>query len=94
MFQRTPHWVMNNPNYHKEVAPGQIWALEHIPFFAQWLRFQLFWAGSDAFHASLQVDPAWPKPDISLNEANHKMRELIIDYVRKELEDDRELSPR
>ena len=91
VFQRTPHWVMNNPNYHKEVAPGQIWALEHIPFFAQWLRFQLFWAGSDAFHASLQVDPAWPKPDISLNEANHKMRELIIDYVRKELEDDREL---
>ena len=30
-------------------------------------------------------------PDNSLNEANHKMRELIIDYVRKELDDDKEL---
>lgn len=91
VFQRTPHWAMNNPNYHKEVNPGTIWTLEYIPYYAQWMRFQLFWASSDGFHASLQMDPEWPMPDCSLNEANHKMRELIIDYVRKELEDDKEL---
>jgi 4-hydroxyacetophenone monooxygenase len=91
VFQRTPHWLMNNPNYHKHVSPGNLWALENLPYFANWLRFQLFWAGSDGFHASLQVDPDWPMPDSSLNEANHKMRELIIDYVRKELDDDKEL---
>ena len=91
VFQRTPHWAMNNPNYHKAVSPGTIWALEHVPYYAQWLRFQLFWASSDGFHASLQVDPHWPMPDSSLNEANHKMRELIINYVREELDDDKEL---
>lgn len=91
VFQRTPHWLMNNPNYHKEVSAGNKWALEHIPYFGKWLRFQLFWAGSDGFHASLQIDPDWPMPDSSLNEANHKMRELIIDYVRRELDDDKEL---
>jgi 4-hydroxyacetophenone monooxygenase len=91
VFQRTPHWSMNNPNYHKSVGPGTIWALEHVPYYAQWLRFQLFWASSDGFHASLQVDPDWPMPDSSLNEANHKMRELIIDYVRDQLDDDKEL---
>ncbi|HYZ21361.1 MAG TPA: NAD(P)/FAD-dependent oxidoreductase [Rhodopila sp.] len=94
VFQRTPHWVMGNPNYHKAVSPGNLWALENIPFFANWLRFQLFWAGSDGFHASLQVDPDWPMPDVSLNEANHKMRELIIDYARNELDDDKELLAR
>ena len=94
VFQRTPHWAMNNPNYHKEVNPGTIWTLQHIPFYAQWMRFQLFWASSDGFHASLQVDPDWPMPDCSLNEANHKMRELIVDYVRKELDDIRSCSPR
>jgi 4-hydroxyacetophenone monooxygenase len=88
VFQRTPHWLMNNPNYHKEVGAGNRWAIEHIPYFAQWMRFQLFWAGSDGFHASLQVDPDWPMPDRSLNEANHRMRELIVDYVRKELDND------
>jgi 4-hydroxyacetophenone monooxygenase len=91
VFQRTPHWAMHNPNYHKAVSSGNLWALEHIPYFGKWLRFQLFWAGSDGFHASLQVDPDWPKPDVSLNEANHKMRELIVDYVRKELDGDEAL---
>lgn len=91
VFQRTPHWAMHNPNYHKEVSAGNLWCLEHIPYFGKWLRFQLFWAGSDGFHASLQKDPNWPHPDISLNEANHKMRELITDYVRRELDGDEEL---
>jgi 4-hydroxyacetophenone monooxygenase len=91
VFQRTPHWLMHNPNYHKPVSPGNMWALENLPYFANWLRFQLFWAGSDGFHASLQVDPDWPMPDSSLNEANHKMRELIIGYVREELDDDKDL---
>ena len=22
VFQRTPHWAMHNPNYHKAVSPG------------------------------------------------------------------------
>jgi 4-hydroxyacetophenone monooxygenase len=91
VFQRTPHWLMHNPNYHKPVSPGNLWALENLPYFANWLRFQLFWAGSDGFHASLQMDPNWPMPDSSLNEANHKMRELIIGYVRAELDDDKAL---
>ncbi|MBV1796847.1 NAD(P)/FAD-dependent oxidoreductase [Siccirubricoccus sp. G192] len=94
VFQRTPHWAMHNPNYHKAVSAGNLWCLRHIPYFAQWLRFQLFWAGSDGFHASLQMDPNWPMPEISLNEANHKMRELITEHVRKELDGDEELLAR
>jgi 4-hydroxyacetophenone monooxygenase len=91
IFQRTPHWAMNNPNYHQTVLPGNIWALEKIPYFSNWLRFQLFWSSSDGFHASLHVDPAWTSPAISLNEANQRMRELIVDYVRGELGGDEDL---
>ena len=91
IFQRTPHWAMNNPNYHRTVSPGNAWALENIPYFSNWLRFQLFWASSDGFHASLHVDPDWTSPAVSLNEANHRMRELIVDYVRDELGGDEAL---
>jgi 4-hydroxyacetophenone monooxygenase len=91
VFQRTPHWAMNNPNYHRAVSAGNAWALERIPYFSNWLRFQLFWASSDGFHASLHADPSWTSPAISLNEANHKMRELIVDYVRGELDGDERL---
>jgi 4-hydroxyacetophenone monooxygenase len=91
IFQRTRHWVANNPNYHRAVSAGNAWAIRHIPYFAQWMRFQLFWAGSDGFHASLKMDPNWTQPDISLNEANHKMREMMIDYIRTELDGDEDL---
>jgi 4-hydroxyacetophenone monooxygenase len=91
VFQRTPHWAVHNPNYHKTVSAGNLWCLQNIPYFGQWLRFQLFWAGSDGFHASLQVDPGWTQPDLSLNEANHRMREMLIEHVRKELDGDEEL---
>jgi 4-hydroxyacetophenone monooxygenase len=88
IFQRQAHWAMHNPNYHKPVAPGQIWALEHIPYFSKWLRFQLFWASSDGFHGTLKIDPDWEQPDISLNADNHRMRELIVGHISKELDGD------
>jgi 4-hydroxyacetophenone monooxygenase len=91
VFQRTPHWSMVNQNYHKSVAGGQRWALQNIPFFSEWCRFQLFWASSDGFHSSLKVDPDWPMPEVSLNAVNHKMRESIIAHIRNELDGDEEL---
>jgi 4-hydroxyacetophenone monooxygenase len=91
IFQRSPHWAMHNENYHKDVTTGQKWALNHIPFFTEWQRFMLFWALSDGFHASLQVDPNWSTPEISLNKDNHQMRERIVAHIRKELDGDEEL---
>ena len=91
VFQRTRHWAANNPNYHKDVSAGTKWAIEHIPLFAKWMRFQLFWAGSDGFHASLKMDPNWTQPESSLNEENYKMREMMIDHIRKELDGDETL---
>ena len=91
VFQRTRHWVASNPNYHKDVSAGNAWAIAHIPYFAKWMRFQLFWAGSDGFHASLKMDPNWTQPENSLNEANHKMWEMMIEYIRTELDGDEDL---
>ena len=31
VFQRSPQWVRPNPDYHREVAPGTQWLLEHVP---------------------------------------------------------------
>jgi len=88
IFQRQPHWALYNPNYNKEMSAGNIWAFEKIPYFAKWVRFQMFWASGDGFHASLHKDPNWDKSEISLNEENHKLREDIIAHARKELEDE------
>ncbi|MGV0879819.1 NAD(P)/FAD-dependent oxidoreductase [Martelella sp. FLE1502] len=91
VFQRSPHWIMKNDNYHKSVTEGHRWALRNIPFFTNWNRAQLFWASSDGFHDSLRIDPEWDQPDVSLNAENHQMRERIIAYVREQLDGDEDL---
>ncbi len=91
IFQRSPHWVTHNPNYHRHVTAGKKWALKNIPYYADWYRFQLFWATADSLHASLHVDPTWPHLDRSLNEANEKMRQALIASVESQIGDDPEL---
>jgi 4-hydroxyacetophenone monooxygenase len=88
IFQRTPHWAIHNPNYHASVSDGKKWALKHLPFYAKWYRFQLFWASADGLHASLQIDPAWPTPDLSLNETNHRFRVMLTEHITRELDGD------
>ena len=86
IYQRTPHWVTPNPNYHRTVSAGKQWVLENIPFYRDWYRFQLFWGFSDGIHDALQIDPTWPHLDRSLNAINERHRQFLERHVGKELE--------
>jgi len=87
IFQRSPHWVVPNPNYHAGVSEGKKWALANVPFYLRWYRFQLFWAFADGLHAALKVDPDWPDQRRSLNALNEKHRRFMERHMRAELED-------
>lgn len=91
VFQRTPHWVVSNPNYLRAVDEGKKQALRHIPFYANWYRFQLFWASADAIHAGLFVDPEWQDEGRSINAVNHGVRDRLIAYMRTQCGDDEDL---
>jgi 4-hydroxyacetophenone monooxygenase len=94
IYQRSPQWVSPNPNYLREVSSGKQLALRHIPSYARWYRFQLFWGGADAVHPSLVVDPAWPHQDRSLNAKNEEMRVRLTAHIKKTLETRPELWPK
>jgi 4-hydroxyacetophenone monooxygenase len=85
IFQRSPHWVVPNPNYHEGVSDGKKWALANIPFYLRWYRFQLFWGFADGLHEALRVDPDWPHPKRSLNAVNEKHRRFMERHIRSEL---------
>ncbi len=85
VFQRSPHWVVPNPNYFGEVADGMKWVLAHVPYFARWYRFQLFWAFADGLHTALKIDPEWHDPEHSINEQNHRHRIFMERHMRREL---------
>ena len=87
IFQRSPHWVVPNPNYHQGVSEGKKWALANIPFSLRWYRFQLFWGCADGLHEALKVDPEWPDPKHSLNALNEKHRRFMEKHMRSELSD-------
>ena len=87
IFQRSPGWIVPNPNYHAAVPEGMKWVLKNVPYYHRWLRFQLAWAFSDGLYPALQVDPDWPDPERSLNAINERHRKFMINHMKSELSD-------
>jgi len=94
IFQRSPHWVVPNPNYFGAVADGKKWALANIPFYARWYRFQLFWGFADGLHSALKVDPEWENSARSINQKNDRHRIFMERHIRNELGADSPLLPK
>lgn len=88
IFQRSPHWVVPNPTYFDHVTHAKQMALTHIPFYARWYRFQLFWAFADGLHASLQADPQWEGQPRSINLTNARHRDYMERFIRSKLGED------
>ncbi|HLY05167.1 MAG TPA: NAD(P)/FAD-dependent oxidoreductase [Rhizomicrobium sp.] len=91
VFQRTPPWLAATPDYHDEVAPGQKWLLKHMPWYAQWYRFWLFWMLTDGLLPYVSVDPEWRGPPDAVSAANAQLRGLLTEYLRTQTGDDAEL---
>lgn len=85
IFQRSPHWVVPNPNYHRSVRDEKKWVLRHVPYYVQWYRFQLFWGFADGLWPALQKDPHWDRPDQSLNAVNERYRLNMVRHIAREL---------
>ncbi|MEQ8693018.1 MAG: hypothetical protein RIC89_19565, partial [Pseudomonadales bacterium] len=85
VFQRTPHWVAPARDYYKPVEPGQLWALNHIPFYAEFHRARMILTFGDRVWEAVVADPEWSQPDISMNEVNHGMREALTEFIKEGL---------
>ena len=85
VFQRTPHWVAPARDYYRPVEKGQLWALNHIPFYAEFHRARMIWVFGDRSWDAVVEDPEWDQKDLSMNEANHGMREALTEFIREGL---------
>ena len=85
IYQRSPQWVRPVPEYSLPVKPGTRWLLEHLPYYATWNRFTLFWRYGDGLLRFLKKDPDWPHPERSLNRINDRHRREMTEYIRQEL---------
>ncbi len=91
VFQRTAPWMFPNPHYHERVGPGARWAFEHLPYYARWYRFLLFWPACDGGLPAMRVDPAWPDQSRSISAVNDAAREMFTQWMADQIGDDPDL---
>ena len=77
VFQRTPPWILPTPEYHDEVPAGKHWLLNHVPFYAKWYRFAMFWRAAEGILAAVEKDDAWPHQQRSVSAANDELRVML-----------------
>jgi 4-hydroxyacetophenone monooxygenase len=85
IYQRTAQWARPIAGYSDLINEGTQWLLQHVPFYAEWFRFNMFWRYGDSLLPFLKKDPTWPHKDRSINRGNERHREELIDYINSEL---------
>ena len=91
VFQRTPPWVAPRPEYHEAIGGGKHWLLNHVPFYAKWFRFWMFWTTGEGLLSMVKRDPAWNETDRSVSEANDQLRAMLTANVERMVGDDPDL---
>lgn len=76
IFQSTPQWFLEIPNYKTDISLGERWCFENVPFYERWHRFKLLRHLLDQYYAAMLKDS-------DLNQAYHK---LLSAHIEKKLE--------
>jgi 4-hydroxyacetophenone monooxygenase len=91
IFQRTPPWVSMTPEYHENVPEGKHWLLNHVPYYAKWYRFAMFWRMAEGILAAVKKDPAWNDQKLSISAENDELRKMFTQILEELCGDDKEL---
>lgn len=86
VFQRTPQWARPVARYHDRIPDSVQWLMQHVPFYAQWFRFTMWWRYGDGLLQQLMRDSDWPYKERSINRRNDMHREEMTAYIQAELE--------
>jgi len=87
IFQRTAQWMFPNMNYHRAVPDGDAWAMRHLPFYARWFRFLMFYPASGLSIENSRIDPDWHDPEgRSFSKANFERRTIFEGWITSHLE--------
>ena len=91
LFQRTPAWMLPREDYYQDIAPGQNWLLENLPFYRQWMRFLLFYKSAEGLFDYTTTDDNWQKTG-SVSRKNQALRQLLTQYMIAKLGKDHPLA--
>jgi 4-hydroxyacetophenone monooxygenase len=91
IFQRTPPWMAPVPTYHDHISLGKHWLLNHVPYYAKWFRFAMFWNMAEGVLSAVRKDAAWNQQEDAISAENDMLRQMFTDWLAELCEDDKEL---
>ncbi|MBK5288432.1 MAG: NAD(P)/FAD-dependent oxidoreductase [Acidimicrobiia bacterium] len=86
VFQRTPPWLLESPNYHDDLPVGVRWLLDHVPGLAHWDRVWIFWRSHEVLVPMAAVDESWDSPN-SVSLMNDLVRGVFTEYYKAQFPD-------
>ncbi|WP_327241831.1 flavin-containing monooxygenase [Streptomyces sp. NBC_01320] len=85
VFQRSPQWILPNPNAGEDVSEQKKFLMAHVPWYLGWYRLRQVWNFGDRMYRILRVDPSWEHPERSVNAANERHRVFLTGYIERQL---------
>ncbi len=85
VFQRTAPWIVPNETYFQDVPEGKHWLLKHVPFYAKWFRFNMFWSAAEGLLQAVTGEEGWERPEESVSELNQQFRDTLIANLEETL---------
>jgi 4-hydroxyacetophenone monooxygenase len=85
VFQRSAPWMLPNPLYHEAVSPQFRWLVQHVPYYARWFRFLIFYPGSDGILPALRIDKNFAHPERAVNALNDQYRAQLVEYMKSQV---------
>ena len=87
IFQRSAGWTRVSADYTREIRRGEQWAIDHLPFYAGWMRALVFNWSIDFRAGIMQVDPSWPQSRQSVSPMNENVRQVLLKQMEEILGD-------
>ena len=85
VFQRSKHWVLNNPDINSGVNDNVRFALRMIPHYKEWFRFRVYWFTGDGLYGNVLMQEDWPHKDVSISAQNDGARQYALHYIQAKL---------
>jgi 4-hydroxyacetophenone monooxygenase len=91
IVQRQPEHIIPNPQAHAPVAELERWAMEYIPFVAQWKRLQSLHSQMRDMHGMIMKDEEYAAKTGGFGPINDGMRMMCESYLKSHFPDNPEM---
>lgn len=88
IIQRQPEHIIPNPQAHEAVDPLERWAMENVPFVAQWKRLQGLSSSLQDMKGLVTIDPAHREKTGGVSPLNDGIRDMCLGYLKSHFPDD------